>query len=92
MTSQMSQGAAQTEELRRSLEAAKTELRRLLDCCRRQKDVETLVEECCTSPAPNGAGGGAVKSQHSERKSQRGNLVIAGVISLRGQEKRAYAV
>lgn len=72
----MSQVAAQTEDLRRKLEAAKTELKRLLDGCRRQKDVEMLIEERCTSPAINGAEGGAAKSQHSERKSQRGNLFI----------------
>lgn len=72
----MSQGAAQNEELRRRLEAAKTELKRLLDGCRRQKDVEMLVEERCTSPGTDGAEGGPAKSQYSERKSQRGNLFI----------------
>lgn len=76
LTSQMSQGAAQTDELRRRLEAAKTELKRLLGGCKRQKDVEMLIEDRCTSPATNGAEGGAAKSQHSERKSQRGNLFI----------------
>lgn len=72
----MSQGAAQTEELRRRLEAAKTELRRLLDGCRRQKDVEKMMEGGCRSPATNGAEGEAVQSQHSERKSPRGEAFI----------------
>lgn len=74
----MSQGAAQTEDLRRRLEAAKTELERLLDGCRGQRDVEMLTEERCTSPATNGAEGGPAKSQHSERRSQRGkrNLLM----------------
>lgn len=69
----MSQETAQTEELRRSLEAAKAELKRLLGGCGRQKDVEALVEQCGTSPAINGAEGAAAKSPQS---SQRGYLLI----------------
>lgn len=83
----MSQGAAQTDELSRRLEAAKTELKRLLGGCRRQTDVEMLIEDHCTSPATNGAEGGAAKSQHSERKSQRGNLFII-LYSFPGEVKR----
>lgn len=79
----MSQGAAQTEELRRRLEAAKTELQRLLDGCRRQKDVETLMEGGCRSPATNGAEGEAVQSQHSERKSPRGEAFIPPLTFIR---------
>lgn len=72
----MSQGAAQTEELRRRLEAAKAELRRLLDGCRRQQDVERLMEGGCRGPAATGAEGEAVQSQLSERKSPRGEALI----------------
>lgn len=83
----MSQGAAQTEELRRRLEAAKVELKRLLGGCRRQKDVEMLIEDRCASPATNGAEGGAAKSQHAERKSQRGSLFVI-LFSFPGEVKR----
>lgn len=72
----MSQGAAQIEELKRRLEAARMELQQLLDGCRRQKDVEKLMEGGCRSPATNGAEGEAVQSQHSERKSPRGEAFI----------------
>lgn len=77
----MTQGATETEDLRRRLEVAETELKLVLEASRGQKEVEKLTAGSCGSKegrsAPtSGAGAGTVQSLRSGRKSRRGDDII----------------
>ena len=75
----MTQGAAETEDLRRRLEVAETELKLLLEGGGGQDEAEELTEG---SSGPkegrrtNGAEGETVQSPRSGRKSRRGNYIL----------------
>lgn len=70
----MTQGAAETEDMRRKLEAAETELKLVLEGHRGPKEAEEQTEG--GRPPSSGAGGETVQSQRSGRKSRRGDEFI----------------
>lgn len=81
LTSQASQSAAETEDLRRRLEAAETELKLVLESYGGQKDVGKMTEESCRlkegrCPSTSGAEAECVQSGRSGRKSCRGEAFI----------------
>lgn len=87
----MTQGAVETEDLRRRLEVAEMELKLVLEGSRGQKEVEKLTVGSCRlegrSAPTSGAGGGTVESQRSGRKSRRGDEFILCVFLEMSMEK-----
>lgn len=87
----MTQGAAETEDLKRRLEVAETELKLVLEGSRGQEEVEKLTAGSCRlegrSAPTGGAGGGTVESQRSARKSRRGDEFILCVFLEMSMEK-----
>lgn len=72
----MTQGAAETEDLRRRLEVAETELKLVLEGSGGQKEAEKLTEGSCRSKEGRRSEGETVQSQRSGRKSRRGDEFI----------------
>lgn len=84
---QVTQGAAETEDMRRRLEAAETELKLALQGHRGPKEAEgqteggSRPEEGRRAPS-GGAEGETVQSQRSGRKSRRGDEFILSLCCL----------
>lgn len=93
---QVTQGAADTEDMRRRLEAAETELKLALQGHRGPKEAEgqteggSRPEEGRRAPS-GGAEGETVQSQRSGRKSRRGDEFILSLccVSLSNIQRRS---
>lgn len=80
----MTQGAAETDDMRKRLEAAEAELKLMLEGSRGQEEVEAPTEGSCRSKedrsAPiSGGEGENAQSRRSGRKSRRGVEFILSI-------------
>lgn len=84
LTHQVTHGAAETEDVRKRLEAAEAELKLMLEGSRGQEEVEALTEgsgrskEVKSAPIRGGQGENT-QSRRSGRKSRRGAEFILSI-------------
>lgn len=79
---QVTQGAAEAEDLRRRLEVAETELKLMLEDSGGQKDKERPMEGSSQLEEGGVSEGETVQGQHSGRKKCRGEQLIMFILFL----------
>lgn len=79
---QVTQGAAEAEDLRRRLEVVETELKMMLEGSGGQKGKERPMEGSCQLEEGRVSEGNTVQSQHSGRKKCRGEGLIMFILFL----------
>lgn len=79
---QVTQGAAEVEDLRKRLEVAETELKLMLEGSGGQSGKEKPMEGSCQLEEGRVSEGETIKSQHSGRKKCRGKQLIMFILFL----------